>query len=301
MWQNLLLSKTIMIVSSYKGIAWFIMSLIISASNDITLKYLSFTLPTWEMVFFRFFFGTITLIPFIFFYGIKSIISSKPLLHVVRGLILAFAISFWIKGLSVNNIVVATVMTFTIPIFILIFSSIMLKEKISLTLWILSITGMIGIITILNPKEIKFNINAFSLIFAAGLFGLLDIINKQHAIKESILSILFYSSLVTTTISMIFLILEWKNPSVNDLILLLIVGSGSNGILFCLLKSYQLISFPSIVPLRFLELPLSMMLGNLIFHETPKIYFFLGTIMIIFSTCYICNISPIQNQSSKVL
>ena len=160
---------------------------------------------------------------------------------------------------------------------------------------------MIGMITILNPKEIKLNINSFALVFAAGLFGLLDIINKQHAIKENILSILFYSSLVTTMISTVFLIFEWQTPSVNDLILLLIVGSGSNGILFCLLKSYQLISFPRIASLRFLELPLSMILGNLIFHETPKVYFFLGTIMVILSTCYICNILSIQNKSSGIL
>jgi S-adenosylmethionine uptake transporter len=53
----------------YKGAAWFIISLIISSLNDVVAKYVSFNLPVWETVFFRFFFGTITLVPFILFYG----------------------------------------------------------------------------------------------------------------------------------------------------------------------------------------------------------------------------------------
>ncbi|MBY0580645.1 MAG: DMT family transporter [Rickettsiales bacterium] len=271
----------------YKGAAWFIISLIISSLNDVVAKYVSFNLPVWETVFFRFFFGTITLVPFILFYGKESIASSKPLVHLSRGIILTLAIYLWINGLNVTDVAVATIITFTMPIFVLILAATLLKEKVSIKLWVLSIIGLIGVVITLNPKGIEFNINSTYLIFAAGFFASLDIINKKYIIKESMLSMLFYSSLVTTIISMIPLIYNWKIPTFEDLFLLLILGSGSNAILFCLLKAYKIITVSSVAPLRYLELIFSIILGNIIFHEIPKNHLLLGAAIIIPSSFYI--------------
>ena len=171
----------------YKGAAWFIISLIISSLNDVVAKYVSFNLPVWETVFFRFFFGTITLVPFILFYGKESIASSKPLVHLSRGIILTLAIYLWINGLNVTDVAVATIITFTMPIFVLILAATLLKEKVSIKLWVLSIIGLIGVVITLNPKGIEFNINSTYLIFAAGFFASLDIINKKY-IADNIFS-----------------------------------------------------------------------------------------------------------------
>ncbi|MFM7990314.1 MAG: EamA family transporter, partial [Candidatus Fonsibacter sp.] len=49
------------------GVAWFILSLVTSSVNDVISKYLGLRIQSYEVIFFRFMFGTITLIPFIFY------------------------------------------------------------------------------------------------------------------------------------------------------------------------------------------------------------------------------------------
>ena len=98
---------------------------------------------------------------------------------------------------------------------------------------------------------------------------------------------MYPSSLITTIISIIPLVLNWKIPTFEDLFLLLILGAGSNVILFCLLKAYKIITVSSVAPLRYLELIFSIILGNIIFHEMPKNHLLLGAAIIIPSSFYI--------------
>ena len=101
------------------GIIWFLLSLIISSFNDIVAKHLSSNISPLEISFYRFLFGTISLIPFIFYNGMISIKTSRPLFHFIRGLFLALAIFLWISGLKSSQVTIATIISFTIPIFIL--------------------------------------------------------------------------------------------------------------------------------------------------------------------------------------
>ena len=90
------------------GIAWFIVSLAISAINDIIIKYISTTdFSPFEISFYRFFFATINLIPFILFYGLKSIKTSHIKLHFLRSLLLSLAIYLWIGGLKSSQVALA--------------------------------------------------------------------------------------------------------------------------------------------------------------------------------------------------
>ena len=50
----------------------------------------------------------------------------------------------------------ATIISFTIPMFILILAPIILKESISLKLWIVTFVGIIGILITITPNTVKF-------------------------------------------------------------------------------------------------------------------------------------------------
>lgn len=274
----------------FVGIIWFILSLIISSLNDTIARYLSNEINPLETAFFRFFFGALSLLPFIFLKGFKSIKTSKPSIHLIRGIFLSIAIFLWIKGLGSAQVATATIISFTIPIFILIMAPIFLKEQVSIKLWFFTIIGLIGIIVTLNPTHVNFNNDMILLVIAAVLFASLDIINKKYIVKETMLSMLFYSSIVTTIIALTTLLLNfsvWQNPSFRDLIYLLILGIGSNIILFCLLKSFHLIKVSNVAPFRYLELLISISLGYIIFGELPSNHTYVGALIIIPSSLYI--------------
>ena len=272
------------------GISWFILSLLISSVNDIIGKYVSANISPLETAFFRFLFGTLSLIPFIFYNGLESIKTSRPLLHFIRGLFLTIAIFLWIKGLSTSQVTTATIISFTIPIFILILAPIFLGEKVSMKLWVVTIIGLVGIMIILNPSRLSFNINSLLFVVATILFASLDIINKKYIIKESMLSMLFYSSLVTAILGSLAIFIStatWQTPKIRDLIYLMLLGFGSNAILYCLLKAFRLVKASSVAPFRYLELLISLGLGYAVFHDLPNYTAYIGASLIIPCSLYI--------------
>ena len=104
----------------FVGVSWFILSLVSSAINDVISKYAAMRLHSYEITFFRFMLGTITLLPFVFYYGVSTLKTSRPTVHFIRGLLLFLGIAAWTYGLTIAAVTTATVVSFIIPIFVLV-------------------------------------------------------------------------------------------------------------------------------------------------------------------------------------
>lgn len=270
-----------------RGISWFILSLIVSVANDSFAKHLSGNLDSNQVAFFRFFFGVLTLLPFMIYRGKEAFKTNRFFMHISRGAILYVAISLWIYSLSIVPIVVATLTTFVVPLFVLILAPIFLKEKISTPLLFATIVGFLGVLIVLEPNSSAFNPSSLLMLVSAFMFASLDIINKKFVQKESMLSMLFYSALVTALLGFFPALESWKQPSTQDLITCLFLGAGGNLILFFLLKAFSLVPASSVAPYRYLELIFSGVVGYLFFAEVPTIYSAVGAAIIVPATLYV--------------
>ncbi len=269
------------------GISWFIASLLISILNDTSMKHLSGNLPPMQITFLRFCFGCLSLLPFMLYFGKQAFHTERAWIHFARGLILFLAMSIWCYGLTVVPIAHATLTTFTMPLFVLVLAPIFLKEKISSTLIIATILGFLGAIISFDVMHADFEIASMILLLSALFFASLDIINKKFVKKESMLSMLFYSALVTSLLGAFPAYLVWQTPSFNDLMILLYLGAGGNLILYCLLKAFNLVPASSIAPYRYLELIFSSAVGFAIFSEIPSLMMVAGSLLIIPTTLFI--------------
>lgn len=269
------------------GISWFIASLVISIINDTSMKWLSGSLPPMQITFLRFCFGCLCLLPFMLYCGKRSFHTERAWIHFARGTILFLAISMWCYGLTIVPIAHATLTTFTMPLFLLILAPIFLKEKISKALVIATCLGFLGAIASFDIMHVNFEITSMILLLSALLFASLDIINKKFVMKESMLSMLFYSALVTSLLGAIPAYMVWQDPSFHDLIILLYLGAGGNLILYCLLKAFSLVPASSIAPYRYLELIFSSAIGFMIFSEIPSVMMVIGALLIIPSTLFV--------------
>jgi S-adenosylmethionine uptake transporter len=156
------------------GITWFIASLVISCGNDVITKYLGTNLHPMQVAFLRFFFGTLSLLPFMLYNGKQAFQTSRPIIHIIRGTLLFVAITIWCFGLNIVPILSATLLTFTIPFFVLILAPIFLKETVSWPLWTATILGFAGVILVLDPTHIDFNPLSLLMLSSALLFASLD-------------------------------------------------------------------------------------------------------------------------------
>ena len=271
----------------FKAILWFLLSLIISCSNDAITKYLGLTLDAWEITFFRFAFGGLTLLPMMIYHGKRAFITHRWTLHFFRGLFIFLAISLWGQGVKLAPITTATIMSFTVPIFVLVFTPIFLQERVTWPVWLATIGGFIGILLILQPTASSFNQGAIFFMIAAMLFGMLDVLNNKYVTQEPMLCMLFYSTVVAMVLVAYPAVRVWHTPSSRELMWLFALGLGSNLILYCLLRAFTFASVSSLAPFRYLELFISMAVGYLIFNELPEQPSYLGALIIIPATLFI--------------
>ncbi|MCC8417076.1 MAG: DMT family transporter [Rickettsia endosymbiont of Bryobia graminum] len=273
--------------SYFIGISWFILSLLISTSNDIVAKYLGIRLHSFEVAFFRFLFSALILIPFIFYFGKQTLKTNRPLVHLARGVLLFLGMTSWTYGLTIAPVTTATVIGLSTPLFTLVLALFFLNEDIIWQRWAATIVGFIGIVITLKPHSTDFNPQVLFFVLGAISFAMLDIINKKYVVKESMISMLFYSALVTSIISIPPSIIYWQTPTISEFILLFILGSGGSLILFFLLKAFSLVDATATAPYRYIELILSSIAGYIIFSEIPEASTLYGALIIIPTTLFI--------------
>ena len=264
-----------------QAIAWFVLSLIVSCGNDAIMKYVGTQISPWQVAFFRYFLGAATLLPFMWHQGQVSFITHRPLLHIVRGGLLFAAMSLWGHGVKQVPITTATVMSFTVPIFVLLLAPVFLRERVTWPVWVATLVGFGGIVLVLQPSSWSFFGASMLFVMAAGVFGLLDIINKKYIAQESMLCMLFYSTLVAAILLAFPALCVGKIPAIHVVWWLLALGIGSNLILYFLLKAFALASVSSLAPFRYLELLISMGVGHFFFQELPSKDSCLGAAVII--------------------
>ncbi|WP_174516728.1 DMT family transporter [Wolbachia endosymbiont of Cardiocondyla obscurior] len=269
------------------GVIWFILSLFSSVANDTISKYLSLHLQSFEVIFFRFLFSTITLVPFMLYYGREAFKTSQISIQITRGVLLFVGITLWTYGLAIFPIVTATIISFSIPLFVILLAIPLLNENIIWQRWSVTIIGFVGIAITTKAYSEDFNPKIFIFIVSTLIFAILDILNKKLAIKESVISMLFYSALTTTIFSTVPLLFYWHLPSLLELVLLLILGINSNLILFFILKAFTLADATALAPYRYIELIISAIVTYVMFNELPDKSALYGILILIPSTLFI--------------
>jgi S-adenosylmethionine uptake transporter len=269
-----------------RGVFWFILSLLVSSAGDVIMKELGVDMHPYQVVFLRFFFASLTLLPWLYFN--KNSFKTKRLpLHFIRGLFLFAGISFWCAGLNVVKISLATTINFTIPIFVAVLAVMFLKERFTLFRFIATVFGFIGVIVSMNVSSVDFNIVSLSLLISSFLFASLDVINKKFVTDETTISMLFYSNIFTSLLSFIPAILVWQPVSIKALLLLLVLGVVANLILYLILKAFELVDASGIAPYRYIELLFSSVFGYLFFKEVPDSNIIYGAVVIIIATLFV--------------
>lgn len=271
-----------------QGIFWMLVTCVISSSNDTLTKYVGVRLSGAEVAFFRFFFSTLVLLPFMLVRGRKAFVTHYPGAQCIRSVLLVLAMTAWSYGVASLPLTLVTTISFTVPFFVLPLAKVFLKEHVGWQRWSAILCGFAGILVSLHPSGNVFNPMALTLIVATLMFASLDVINKKLLTEdESVLSMLFYSALGTAILGFVPALMTWQTPTLSELFFLFLLGSGGSLILFCLLKAFSATEVSALQSFRYAEFVLSAFLGFIIFQEIPTLSTLIGTAIIIPSTLYI--------------
>jgi S-adenosylmethionine uptake transporter len=190
-------------------------------------------------------------------------------------------------GLKDSKIVISTLISFLIPLFVLILAQFILKERFKQKLWLVTLLSLTGVAFTLNFNKLILNTHIVCLLISAFLFALLDVLNKKYISKESMLCMVFYSSFFVVIYTAPFACKNWLSLSYSHLILSLILGFFSNMVLFFLLKSFSFAKVSFLAPFRYVELIISSLGGWLFFGELPSYILLFACVFIVPSALYV--------------
>ena len=276
-----------MLSKNQLGFLYMFISICAFSLMDIIVKW-SVNYPIGQVLFFRGFFGII----FYFFIIPKERLhnfyqTKRPGLHLLRclsGLIALISIFIALRELPLATVVS---ISFAAPIFTTIFSIFLLSEKVGIFRWLAVLIGFIGIIIITEPGISELNIYyIFPIIFCLGL-SYVAITIRQLSSTEPVWLISFYFSLSIMVLSFLTIPQGWVLPSLNDFVLLSLIGIFGGVANLWLSQSYKYAEVSLVTPLKYLALVFAIVFGYFIWGEIPTIKTLAGAFLVIISTLII--------------
>lgn len=271
----------------FQGVFWALMICLVSSTNDVLMRFLGERLHVVQIVFFRFLFSTLTVLPLMFKCEKNLFKTTQPKTHALRAVVGALALGLCCLSVNIMPLAENTAIMFCEPLFFLPMAYFLLKEKVDKSRWIATCLGFIGLLVIVQPGMDSFRSEAFVPMAAAMLFAYLCVMAKQMITTEHTLTLLFYFGLGTTLFAALLLPFFWVVPTLNELIFLVLLGVGANLIQVCLFRAYAATDASALAPFRYTEFLFAGTFGFLFFGQIPDMSIILGASVIGLSAFYI--------------
>ncbi len=274
-----------------KGILFIILSSF-SFSIMNTLVKMVEGVPSMEKALFR---NGIALIVAFFILAIKKNkqkghflpLKGNRLLLFFRGILGTLGLIFLYYAIDRINLADATMLNKLSPFFLIIFSAIFLKEKITLTQILAILIAFIGALFVIKPT---FSVETLPYIigFSSGLFAgaAYTCVRALGARNESGPIIVFYFSLTSTIILVPFVYTIFVPLNMYDSILLILSGLVATIGQFSLTKAYSLAPSKEISIYDYSQMLFSSIWSYLIFNQLPDTLSFIGYIIILSASLY---------------
>jgi len=252
-----------------------------------SIKHISSDIHPFEVAFFRNLFGLVVIAPWFIKYGIKPLITNRIKLHFLRSVFNVIAMLTFFYALSVSPLAEVASLSFTAPLFATLLAIIFLGEKIGIRRSAAIIIGFIGAAIIVNPDYKTINIGHMCVLISASIWSVSLIFIKILGKTESSVTITSYMVLFMIPLSAIAASFYWIMPSLNDLLVLAIIGITGTYAQMLLAQALKEEDTVVIMPFDFLKLVWAVLIGYLIFSETPEMNTWIGSIIIFSSTLYV--------------
>ena len=216
-------------------------------------------------------------------------------LLILRGIIGTVALFFVYESIQRFPLSEATVLQYLYPIFTTLLASFIISENVGNRHYFAIILGFLGVYIILdfpfiNPESSLNTTNLIIAITGAFLTGFAYVIVRMASnMKESPYVIMFYFPLFTVPMSFPFAYDLWIYPSIDNWIVLLLVGICTQLGQTFLTFGYKLLPASKAAPTSYIQVPFSVLAGSVIFYENISYNFILGSIVIFFSLYLIIN------------
>ena len=289
------------------GIACIVAGMGISSLMDASIKALSGGYPLHEIVMVRSVIAIfLTAIIVHIEGGLALLKTTRPFIHLARGLLIVVANMSFYMAMSVMPLVVVTGLFFSSPLFITMLSKPFLGEQVGWRRWAGILVGFIGVLLIIQPGSEAFDVYSFLPIVAALAYATTQILSRRLGTTDKASVMSFYIGITFIVVSLIFwaffgdgshaeafspklgfLFQAWHWPTLEHGALMGLIGILVTGVGYFLSQAYRVAEASAVAPFEFVMLPLALFWGYIFWGEVPGLLAGAGILLIVASSLYV--------------
>ena len=250
--------------------------------------YLGEPLSPFQISHSRFLYGFVFVLIFSLFNKIK-IESPNPKLHIARTSLGWMGATILFGSSSLIPVNDAVALNFSNPVFAMIFSIIILKEKYFTYRWIAMIITFAGALILLRPNFSDLYVDPVALIsiFGAICLGLEAMFIKLLTKYEKNTQILLINNFIGLIISSLIVIFFWQTPTFLQLLFCIIIGFLMICAQICFLMALRSNQLNFVIPFFYSTLIFVLFYDYLIFKQLPDYLSFIGSLLIMIGGIYL--------------
>jgi len=276
-----------------KGIVLKLVSAVLFAGMSALIRFLGARYPIGEVVFYR---SAFAIVPVVVVYAwrgelMAAVRTERPLGQAGRGALSIVGMFCNFGALARLPLIEANAISFTSPLIGVALAALVLKERVRLYRWSAVIVGFVGVLVVLSPHFSGDEL-AIVLASAASMAGVgyalagsvcnagTMIQTRRLTRSETTSSIVFYFSLICSLAGLATWPFGWVTPTGTEFVALISTGVLGGLAHIIMTESYRYASASVVAPFDYTSMIWALVLGYLMFGETPTVMIILGSAII---------------------
>jgi drug/metabolite transporter (DMT)-like permease len=268
--------------SNFKAALWMGGSIASFLLMSVAGRATTAELDVFQVLELRSLIGFVMLLPLVWLEGgFTAMRTKRPLLHIGRNVAHYVGQFAWLYALTLIPLAQLISIEFTTPIWTALLATTFLHEKLTRPRLTAIALGVVGILIIVRPGATPVQLGHLVVLGAAVTFGISLVMVKSLTRTDNVVRIIFWMLIIQSAIGLIPAIYVWKTPSAGLwpwILLIAFTGSCSH---YCLAKALAHADATLVSPIDFLRLPLSAVLGWLLYHEQVDVWTAAGAALIL--------------------
>ncbi|MCF6271804.1 MAG: DMT family transporter [Rhodobacteraceae bacterium] len=271
---------------TFKALLWMMGAVVSFTLMAISGRAILLEINTFELMLYRSIIGVL-IVSFALSRsnrGFSQLKTAIPAQHLIRSIVHFTGQNLWLYAVAIIPLAQLVALEFTNPLWVALLAPLLLGERLTRQKFIIVIMGFIGVLIVARPGVEPLNLGHLAAILAAIGFALTNIATRRIMRHDTVLTLLFWMTLSQAVMSFFLSLpggIPWPEPALWPWIFIMgITGLSAH---YCLTQALNIAPATTVAPMDFIRLPISAVVGVMLYQEPLLITVFIGGAIILFA------------------
>lgn len=230
--------------------------------------------------------------------GLSAVRTERLPQHALRNAVHYAAQYGWFVALTLIPLAQVVSIEFTMPIWSAALAVVFLGEQMNGRKWFAVLLGLAGVAVIVRPSAGTIDSGQMIALASALGFAISIVLVKSLTRTDAAVAISFWMLVVQSAIGLVPALIVWQWPSVQTWGWIVVVAFCGTYSHYCFARAMQLADATVVVPMDFLRVPLTALVGWLAYSERLDLFTLLGIGLIL--TGNVLNLARLPTDDERV-